>query len=160
MHLKEMNIAPRTLSRILKDDLGLHGFKRRTDQLLTPRLRVLQCEREKKLVCLYGKGKYKKTLFTDEKIFTIQQKLNRQNNRVYARSSSKASEKITRFQRAHHSPYVNRDTVLLSFIFVRKGMKTSTVVCKEFVLKPIVKPVDWTFQQDSAGAHTAKSTQK
>ncbi len=39
---------------------------------------------------------------------------------------------------------------------------------QESVLKPIVKPlndtlfvgVDWTFQQDSVGVHTAKSTQK
>ncbi len=65
---KEMNIAPRTLSHILKDDLSLRAFKRRTGQLLTPRLRALRCERAKKLLCLYGKGKYKKILFTDKKI--------------------------------------------------------------------------------------------
>ncbi len=33
---KEMNIAPRTLSHILKDDLALRVFKRCTGQLLTP----------------------------------------------------------------------------------------------------------------------------
>ncbi len=52
--------------------------------------------------------------------------------------------------------------------FREKGVKTSAVVYQESILKPIMKPlndtlftkVDWTFQQDSAGAHAAKSTQK
>ncbi len=34
----EMNIAPRTLSHVLKDYLGLCAFKRCTGQLLTPRM--------------------------------------------------------------------------------------------------------------------------
>ncbi len=99
---KEMNITPRTLSRLLKVDFGLCAFKRHTGQLLTQQLRALRCKRAKKLFRLYGKGKYRKILFTDEKIFTIEQKLNRQNDKVYVQSSSKASEKIPRIQRAHH----------------------------------------------------------
>ncbi len=54
---KEMNIAPRTLSYILKDDLGLLAFKRRTGQLLTSQLRALQCERVKNyFVCMVSKN--------------------------------------------------------------------------------------------------------
>ncbi len=47
---KEMNVAPRTLSRILTYDLGLHAFKRCTGQGCTMR-------KSEKLLRLYGKGK-------------------------------------------------------------------------------------------------------
>ncbi len=125
---KEMNIAPRTLSCVLQDDLGLRAFKRRKGQLLTLRLSVLQCERVKKLLRLYSKGKYKKILFTDEKSFMIGWKLNRQNDRLYAWSPSEVSEKISGSSVLTTSltSWYGREyygTVLLPFIFVRKGWK-------------------------------------
>jgi len=43
-------------------------------------------------------------LFSDEKIFTIEEKFNRQNDRVYTRSCYEAKEKLPRVQRGHHPP--------------------------------------------------------
>ncbi len=62
--------------------------------------------KSKKITSLNGKGKYKKILFTDEKMFTIEQKLNLQNDRAYARSSFEALKKILRIQRAYHPAYI------------------------------------------------------
>ncbi len=58
-----MNIAPRMLSDVLKENLGLRAFKRRAAQLLTPRLRALRRERAKKLLRLYGKENTKNTVY-------------------------------------------------------------------------------------------------
>ncbi|UYV79232.1 WNT5B [Cordylochernes scorpioides] len=39
---KQMNLAPRTVSRIINEDLGLRAFKRRTGHLITPALRDIR----------------------------------------------------------------------------------------------------------------------
>lgn len=58
--------------------------------------------RTRKLFACTVRAVTKKILFIDKKVFTIEQKLNCQNNRVYARSSTEAPEKVLRIQRGHH----------------------------------------------------------
>ncbi len=45
---------------------------------------------------------FQKILFTDEKIFTIEQKFNQQDDNVNAQTLSKAKVKVPKFQRGHH----------------------------------------------------------
>ena len=71
---QEMDIAPRNMSRVTKQDSGLGAFKRQTGQCLTIALK----ENRKKISrCLlsYGKERNKKILFTDENIFLVWRKL-------------------------------------------------------------------------------------
>ncbi|KAL1463846.1 hypothetical protein WDU94_015547 [Cyamophila willieti] len=141
---REMKIPVRTMSRIITQDLGLRAYRRRTAHRLTPTLRRIRATRSKKLLDRYANGGYKKILFTDEKIFNIEEKFNRQNDRVYARSSLEAAEKVPR------------------------GVKTKAANYQSDILEPVVKPLsetmfanqNWTFQQDSAPAHKAKTTQR
>jgi hypothetical protein len=65
----EMKIAPRTMSRILKDDLGLAAYKRRTGHFLTDNLNKNRVVKSKQLLKRYAKGGLRKILFTDEKLF-------------------------------------------------------------------------------------------
>ncbi len=73
------------------------------------------------LLNIYGKNLYEKILFMDEKIFTREQKFNKQNEKVYALTSYEAKAKIPIIQRGYHLSTVMmfwkcRDVGILPFI--------------------------------------------
>src|SRR5258705_10820703 len=112
-------------------------------------------------------------LFTNEKIFTVEESFNRQNDKVYARNSKDAKRVVKKIQRAHHPAYVmvwwgvSYDGVT-KLHFCEKGVKTNGKIYRKTILEPIVKPLNetmfngdfWSFQQDSAPAHKANATQE
>lgn len=97
--VKEMEISPRSMSRLIRDDLGMRAYRRSTGHLLTPALREIRMKRSKQLLSRYAGEAHRNILFTDEKIFTVEESFNRQNDRVYARNSKEASEVIHKVQR-------------------------------------------------------------
>lgn len=146
---REMKISPRTVSRILKEDLGLKAYKRYTGHLLTDKLKAIRRERSKKLLRLYGKKRYKNILFTDEKIFTVEEKYNKQNDRVYARTSYEAKDKVPRVQRGHHPASVMvwwgvSWQGVTPIHFCESGVKISAKVYQQNCLEPVVKPLNQT----------------
>ncbi|UYV66488.1 WNT5B [Cordylochernes scorpioides] len=88
-----MNLAPRTVSRIINEDLGLRAFKRRTGHLITPALRDIRRVGSKMLLARHDGRWHERILFTDENIFTVEEKINRQNDKMYARSSLEFSSR-------------------------------------------------------------------
>lgn len=170
---REMKISKRSISRIINNDLGLGAFKRHTGQTLTADLKRKRKQKCKALLSRYVGDKHRQILFTDEKIFTVEESFNKQNDRVYAHSAAEASQLIPRVQRGHFPASVmvwwgvSYDGVT-ELHFCEKGVKTSAKVYKETVLEHVVKPLnrtlfankDWSFQQDSAPAHKAKLTQE
>lgn len=170
---REMKIAPRTMSRIIKDDLGLGAYRRYTGHTLNTALKTKRLVRSKVLLTRYAHGKHRNILFTDEKFFTIEQHFNKQNDRVYAHSSREAAEVVGRVQRGHHPASVMvwwgvSYHGVTKLHFCEKGVKTSASVYQD-MLETVVKPLsetlfqnasDWSFQQDSAPAHKARSTQR
>ena len=169
----EMKIAPRSMSRIIKEDLRLDAYRKTTGQRLTPALRRIRATRAKRLLQQYASGGHRRILFTDEKIFTVEEKFNRQNDRVYANSSREAAEKIPKVERGHHPASVMvwwgvaYDGVT-QLHFFEQGVKTKATNYQSDVLEKVVKPLSdtlfsgeqWIFQQDSAPTHKAKSTQR
>lgn len=169
---REMDISTATMSRVIKDDLKMKAYRRNTGHLLTPRLKAIRTERSKRLLAWHAINGHENILFTDEKIFTIEEKFNRQNDRVYASSSSQAKEVVPRIQRGHHPSSVMvwwgvSHQGVSDLHFCEKGVKTGASVYQKNVLEGVVKPLNttlfkgqhWVFQQDSAPAHKAKSTQ-
>ncbi len=77
-----MNLALRTILQVLTEATS-PSLQRVTGHLLNTCLRSLQLKWLKKLMFIYSKNLFKKILFTDEKIFTIEQKFNKQNDNVY-----------------------------------------------------------------------------
>lgn len=169
---RELNISKMSMSRLLSDDLGLKAYRRSTGHLLTQRLKEQRVIKSKRLLQRYANNGHRKILFTDEKIFTIEEAFNRQNDRVYATSSREARDKVPKIQRGHHPASVMvwwgvayDGTTKLHFC--EKGVKTSAKVYQNTVLENVVKELgntlfrnqQWSFQQDSAPAHKAKSTQ-
>ena len=90
------------MSHILRDNLRLGAYRRCVGHLLGRRLRKIRLERCKILLKRFLKNEHCHILFSDEKIFTIGEKFNRQNDRVYARSCYEAKEKLPRVQKGHH----------------------------------------------------------
>jgi transposase len=169
---REMKIPPRTLSRIIKEDLSLGAYRRYTGHTLNQSLKEKRVERSKCLLSRYAHEKYKNILFTDEKIFTIEQHYNKQNDKVYAHDSREAKEIVGRVQRGHHPAYVMvwwgvSYLGVSELHFCEKGVKISAKVYQDTVLETVVKPLNdtmfknihWTFQQDSAPGHKARTTQ-
>ncbi|KAL4096580.1 hypothetical protein QTP88_021506 [Uroleucon formosanum] len=131
---REMKIPPRTMSRIIKEDLGLGAYRRSTGQ----------ATRTKKLLHRYAKNGHRQIL----------KKFNRQNDRVYAHNSREAAEKIQRVERKHHPASVMvwwgvsyEDVAQLHFC--EQGVKTRAVNYQNDIL-----------EKDSAPAHKAKKTQR
>jgi hypothetical protein len=168
----EMKISKRTMSRIIKDDLMLGAYRRSTGQRLSTSLCKLRVERSRRLLQRHANNGHRRILFTDEKIFTVEEKFNRQNDRVYARSSKEAAEKIPKVERGHHPASimvwwgVAYDGVT-PLHFCEQGVKTKAINYQSDILEHVVKPLNnslfsgnyWVFQQDSAPAHKAKTTQ-
>lgn len=170
---REMAISRRSMSRILRDDLGLKAYRRRTGQFLSTQLKERRLERSKELLARYADDRHKEILFSDEKIFTVEQTFNRQNDRVYAHSSKEASAVAPRIERAHHPASLMvwwgiSYHGVTKLHFCEAGVKTKAANYQSDILDGVVKPLNdtlfrggyWVFQQDSAPAHKARTTQE
>ncbi len=71
-----MNLPSRTILRILRDDLGVKAYQKYTGHLFYECLKHIRLERSKVLKCLYGKELFKEKVFTNKKIFTLEEKFN------------------------------------------------------------------------------------
>ncbi len=169
-----MNVSRHSVSHILCDDLHLGAYHRCVSHILTDKLKKKNgFDRCKKLLKRFAKKKHRKILFSDEKIFTIEEKFNPQNDRVYARNCYEAKEKVPRVQHAQQPPsamvwwrvsYFGATEIH----FCESGGNTNRAIYWK-LLQDVVEPLsdtlfegveDWCFQQDSAPAHKAKATQK
>jgi hypothetical protein len=62
--------------------------------MLNARLKTIRLKRSRKLLKRYAKNRHRDILFTDEKNFDIEEKYNKQNDRVYATSSEEAKKQF------------------------------------------------------------------
>lgn len=90
-----------TIRQILQLDLGFKPFKRRKVHGLSAaqkKERILRCKRLLRRCASY---RVNSIVFSDEKIFTVEEKLNKQNDRIYAVAFEDIPEEIrtvSRFQ--------------------------------------------------------------
>jgi hypothetical protein len=70
--------------------------------LLTPALKVNRQTRMDRLLLWHAENGHKNVLFTDKKIFTIEEQYNHQNNKIYAERSRKVKKNVPRMQGGHH----------------------------------------------------------
>ena len=116
-----------------------------------------------------GKG-WEIFLFTDEKLFTVEQAHNRQNDRIWSSDAPGPSSVVEHRQKSKSVMVMGGvcATGKTPLVFVEKGVMINKDVYVRDILEAVVLPwtqqnvinQEWTFQQDSAPAHRAKKTQE
>ena len=111
-------------------------------------------------------------LFSDEKIFTVAQSVNKQNDRVYATNIEEANEKGRIIGRRQSDQSVMVwlgicEDGKTELVFIPAGVKINTDIYVTSILEKVVEPFaqqhfngrPWIYQQDSAPSHRSKRTQ-
>lgn len=169
---KKLKIARSTLHRAITRDLGFKAFKRCKRAGLTAAQKEKRLERCRILLRRFTDETVENIVFSDEKIFSIEQKLNAQNDRVYAAKLEDIPYHIRTVSQFAQSEGVMiwaaaSANVKFPLVFVKKGVKIDADYYRREILDgtvnvwaPILLPDrNWTYQQDGAPAHTANITQ-
>jgi DNA-binding Lrp family transcriptional regulator len=169
---KKINLKRETVRRIVKNALKLKPYKLQKAHLLTDKMKTIRLERAKVLLGLATNGVHQRIVFSDEKIFTIEQSFNRQNDRMWLRDVQEEDSEARKVCRTQ-----NPESVMVwagitgngktSLVFIDKGVKVDQVIYRNKILADVLLPWSkqhfgnnhWIFQQDSAPAHKAAKTQ-
>jgi len=90
------------MSCLIRDDQNMTVHSRSKGYLLTPALKVNRRTRADRLLQWHAENGHENILFTDKKIFTIEEQYNHQNNKIYAERSCEVKENILRMKGGHH----------------------------------------------------------
>lgn len=170
---RSFGVSTSTITRALRDDLGLRAYRLRKSQLLSASARLKRLALCKKLQLRFTPEKVRKSIFCDEKHFTVETLYNSQNTRAYAVRLSDIplhQRTISRVQK----PGSVLVWAAVSFEgklplhFVPKGVTIDRFYYRDRVLQNVLLPEaqnlyphrDWTFIQDGAPPHTARTTQE
>ena len=82
--------------------MGLRAYKSHTGYLLTVSLKQQRKRKLKALRCRYADNAHRGDLFTDEKIFAVEEFFNEQKDGVYALSSRDAAGLVPKDKESHH----------------------------------------------------------
>ena len=128
----------------MHDDLGLKSLKRRKVHMLTKAIREKRLQRSRGLLSRAGPDVVDRILFSDEKLFTIQDVSNPQNDRIISSSVQDIPEHLRFIPRRQKPASVmvwggisaNSRTNL---IFVPTGVKINSKTYRELILDTEVK---------------------
>ena len=167
----QVGISPRSMRRILKNKLKTKPFKIQKVQDLNDNQKATRMERARQLKSRYGKGELPNIVFTDEKIFTVEQYVNKQNDRIWATGKNEDNADWFRAKRKHSAASVMVwagicETGRTPLVIVPQGVKINTEAYISLILENSLIPWSqqhfldqpWTLQQDSAPAHRSRQT--
>lgn len=169
---KEVGVNRETLRLVVERDLGLRPYKLLQGQALTELQTSARMTKCRALLRRFANGRHREILFTDEKLFAIEQKLNHQNDRQLLPTGSGTDPARKRVTRSQFPASVMAwggvcATGKTPLIFIERGVKINAQIYQDVVLRDTVVPWadahfgkrDWVFQQDGATAHSALTTQ-
>lgn len=170
---RSLQISDGSVRNIVKNQLGYHPYKIAKAQFLNDRMKQNRLTKSRRLRRLAAAGRHKTVLFTDEKVFTIEQAHNHQNDRQLLPKGSLKGPNVKFVTRQHFPTSVMVwagicATGKTPMIFVEKGVKINAKIYQESILRAVVDPwaqqhfggEHWTFQQDWAPAHKANATRQ
>ena len=137
---KEMKTNRESMRRLVRKDLGMKHYKRHKRQLLTTLNKKKRLERCKAMLSRFTHGRHNQILFSDEKVFTVQHILNKQNHRILATDKStlpESSFRIPRTQNQHQSWFglVSRQVVGHNWHLSPRGSKSTNWFIKSLFLR-------------------------
>ena len=168
----ELKVSRGSLQNLVRNDIGLRSFKRKKVHFLSKQIREKRKSRSKILLNRLANQGLERVVFSDEKLFTIEEATNVQNDRILAKTYSSIPEQHHFVSRAQKPSSVMVWAGISAvgrtpLIFVPSGVKINAATYKELILEPVVKDLSqimfknesFLFQQDGAPAHTANITQ-
>ncbi|QQP53659.1 Transposable element tcb2 transposase [Caligus rogercresseyi] len=165
---KDRNVSHTTIRRAVKDDLNYRSRCKCVKHLLTAQNKADRVSKGRKILNdLKSKGHYLR-FYSDEKIFTVDESVNRRNDRWICQDPKEV--KPTMFSKKPAAVMTlavisSEGDVMVPHFFQANETVNKTVYLD--VLKRVVVPWmkktagerKYTFQQDSAPAHKAKTVQ-
>lgn len=165
----EFNLSRASVSQVVHDDLARHTYRPKVRQMLSEANKQSRVSRCQKLLSSLKKecaGAIR--FFSDEKIFTVDAKFNRQNHRCHVHDKENCCiVRKTKFPaNVHVLSVVSSEGDKMPPHFFAKGETVNQTVYLN-VLQTVVKPWmvkvsagrPYVFQQDGAPAHTSKAVQ-
>ena len=163
---RDLKISSRSIRRIVQNRIKVRAYKRQRAHYLTDGMkatRLEKCRLLKKRAATCGHDNF---LFSDEKIFTIEQIHNHQNDRVYAANLQSIDPNVKFVD--HYQWWYGLGAGICStgktpLVFIEKGVKINQEVCQSKILENVLLPSSqthfgnqrWIFQQDSAPSCTS-----
>ena len=171
--VREIGIYEHSVRHIVKKELKLKSLKLQKAQHLDDKKCETRKQRRQRLLRERGVQFQRKVLFSDDKFFSVELAHNVQNDRLLASGSFEANKKgriVSRTQKPAGVMVLAGESFLgkTELIFVENGIKINANNFVTEILQSIVLPwtqqsypnQNWIFQQDSAPAHRARTTQE
>ncbi len=169
---KEEAVSRSTMMRLVRKDLGMVPYKKRSRQILSEATKEKRLLRGKHILQRLVSGSQLPVLWTDEKLFTVQAIHNSQNDRILARDKSSIPIELRTAFRWQKLPSVMvwagvaSDGKKTPLIFIEEGVKIDQAVYLHLISEEVLPWVEKeypgsgiVFQQDGAPAHTARMVQ-
>uniref|UniRef100_A0A915DAQ7 Transposase n=1 Tax=Ditylenchus dipsaci TaxID=166011 RepID=A0A915DAQ7_9BILA len=167
---KKMAISRDSAHRILVEDLGLKPYKMLSRQELGLAHIIKRLQRCRGMRRRFANGRHRNVVFTDEKIFTIEQAHNKQNDRVWMKELPAIEERLVTHEQHPQQVMVFAAICFngkMPLVFADPDFSYNQAYYRQRILRHAVKPwaeeffgeEQWTFQQDGAPMHTATLTQ-
>ncbi len=165
----ELNIHHASIHRIVREDLKLKSFKMFKGQLLNDKQKLIRLTKCKALKQRFSHDRHRQILFSDEKLFSIEESHNTHNDRMWAAEPPDIESRIISHSQKPRRVMVwagIRHGSKLPLVFIEEGVKINSDVYQTMLEEKVLpwaqenlEGEDWTFQQDSAPAHRSKQTQ-
>ncbi len=169
---KEEAVSTTSMWRLVRKDLGMFPFKKRTRQVLSEATKKKRLLRGKEILQHLRQDRSPPVLWTDEKIFTVQAIHNSQNDRVLAKDKSDIPVELRTSFRRQKPPSVmvwagvTTDGKKTPLVFVEENTKVDQCVYLHILGEEVLPWVaenygdgPLVFQQDGAPSHTANLVQ-
>ena len=139
---KESKISPRTMRRICHDDLKMSPYMLQKRQLISGATIEKRLARSKLFLKRLKNGTLQNLIFTDEKLFTVQQEHNHQNDRVLAKTLDSIPSNTRKVFRTQKPASVMMWTAISEkgkspLVFVNSRVKINKELCIKDILEGI-----------------------
>jgi hypothetical protein len=166
----ETGIARDSVHQMAKTELNLKPYKLQKAQLLTDNNKLVRLQRSHALLRHAAGTRWERIVFTDKKLFAVEQAYNRQNDRSWSAEAPGPSSVIEHRQ--------NPQTIIVwgrictssktPLVIVNEGVKINKEYYQSKILEAVALPwaqqhfgnQQWIIQQDSALVHKVKTTQE
>lgn len=170
---RELHISVNSVRTIVRRKLRMYPYRIQRVHMLTERMKAQRLQRCKKLLKRFANGTHRAIVFSDEKVFTLDPVVNRQNDRILSQNIGTAIRDGKLAGKTAHPASVMVWGAITSngkspLVFVESGVKIKKDEYQKTILEDVLKPWAnahfgnnrWCFQQDSAPAHKARTTQQ